>query len=513
MSIRINTNISAINAHRMLARNNEISSRNLERLSSGQKINRGADGPAALVISERLRAQIGGIKQAIDNSEAGISLVQTAEGALDEVSAALVNARQLAVHAANEAVNDEVMLKADQQELENILGTINRIAKNTQYGTKTLLDGSKGGNGVTTGENLEYVGANEKTKGSGRRGYEVVIRQAATQAIVRGSLALDNNIIDRGEQITLSEGNKTVTFQTIKGETVETNLNALEKAIKDAGLRIRMNRPLQMNTDANAPQILEFQHLDYGSEHSFRVSSTTAGILSSAGDVYDTVQNGLDVHGEINGEEAKGRGQILTGGPGAAKVEGLQIRYTGEDVGYSKDDLKFMPLGATREMNFQQGLQNQAGKRVGGVTFSQTVLNFQVGANCGQTTILAIQSMWAKALGRGVRNESEFDSLQDIDLTSAEKAQDAMCVIDRALEEVNATRARLGAFQKNNLESNLSYLRYAYENLSKSESVIRDADIADEMTQFTRNQIMMDTTMAMLAQANQRPQSVLQLLQ
>ena len=98
--------------------------------------------------------------------------------------------------------------------------------------------------------------------------------------------------------------------------------------------------------------------------------------------------------------------------------------------------------------------------------------------------------MWAKALGRGVRNESEFDSLQDIDLTSAEKAQDAMCVIDRALEEVSATRARLGAFQKNNLESNLSYLRYAYENLSKSESVIRDADIADEMTQFTRNQIM-----------------------
>ena len=83
----------------------------------------------------------------------------------------------------------------------------------------------------------------------------------------------------------------------------------------------------------------------------------------------------------------------------------------------------------------------------------------------------------------------------------------------RQLEEVNATRARLGAFQKNNLESNLSYLRYAYENLSKSESVIRDADIADEMTQFTRNQIMMDTTMAMLAQANQRPQSVLQLLQ
>ena len=187
MSIRINTNISAINAHRMLTKNNDVSSRNLERLSSGQKINRGADGPAALVVSERLRAQIRGVRQAIDNSEAGISLVQTAEGALNEVSTVLINARQLAVHAANEAVNDEYMLRADQQEIENILTTVNRIASNTQYGTKTLLDGSKGGNGVTTGENLEYVGANERTKGSGRRGYEVMIRQAATQAIVRGS--------------------------------------------------------------------------------------------------------------------------------------------------------------------------------------------------------------------------------------------------------------------------------------------------------------------------------------
>ena len=121
MSIRINTNISAINAHRMLTKNNDVSSRNLERLSSGQKINRGADGPAALVVSERLRAQISGVRQAIDNSEAGISLVQTAEGALNEVSTVLINARQLAVHAANEAVNDEYMLRADSRRLKTFL--------------------------------------------------------------------------------------------------------------------------------------------------------------------------------------------------------------------------------------------------------------------------------------------------------------------------------------------------------------------------------------------------------
>jgi len=144
MSLRVNTNVPAINTHRNLTINNNEQAKSMERLSSGLKINRGADGPASLVISERLRAQTAGLKQAIDNSEAGISLVQTAEAALDEVSSALINARQLAVHAANEAVNDEFMLRADQQEIDNILATVNRIAQNTQFGKKNLLDGSKG---------------------------------------------------------------------------------------------------------------------------------------------------------------------------------------------------------------------------------------------------------------------------------------------------------------------------------------------------------------------------------
>ena len=112
MSLRVNTNMPAINSHRNLINNNAEQAKTMESLSSGLKINRGADGPASLVISERLRAQTAGLKQAIDNSEAGVSLVQTAEGALDEVSAALINARQLAVHAANEGANDPNMLQA-----------------------------------------------------------------------------------------------------------------------------------------------------------------------------------------------------------------------------------------------------------------------------------------------------------------------------------------------------------------------------------------------------------------
>ena len=120
MSLRVNTNVAATNSHRNLILNNNEQTKSMERLSSGLKINQGADGPASLVISERLRSQTAGLKQAIDNSEAGISLVQTAEAALNEVSSALITARQLAVHAANEAVNDDVMLRADQQEIDNI---------------------------------------------------------------------------------------------------------------------------------------------------------------------------------------------------------------------------------------------------------------------------------------------------------------------------------------------------------------------------------------------------------
>ena len=243
MSLRVNTNVPAINTHRNLTINNTEQAKSMERLSSGLKINRGADGPASLVISERLRAQTAGLKQAIDNSEAGISLVQTAEAALDEVSSALINARQLAVHAANEAVNDEFMLRADQQEIDNILATVNRIAQNTQFGKKNLLDGSKGATGVVSGANLEFVGATQTTKSSGPTGYDVAITQASRRAQVTGNVELTNEIIDRGEQITITEGSKTVNFYSIKGETVENNLNALNAAIQEAGLNVDLIRP------------------------------------------------------------------------------------------------------------------------------------------------------------------------------------------------------------------------------------------------------------------------------
>ena len=511
MSLRVNTNMPAINSHRNLINNNAEQAKTMESLSSGLKINRGADGPASLVISERLRAQTAGLKQAIDNSEAGVSLVQTAEAALDEVSAALINARQLAVHAANEAVNDEFMLRADQQEIDNILATVNRIAKNTQYGKKNLLDGSKGATGVVSGANLEFVGATQATKTSGPQGYDIHITQAARRSQVTGIQALTNEIIDRGEQITIIEDSKTVSFKTIKGETVETNLNALNAAIQEAGLDVDMIRFDEKDTDPNAPQIISLRHKDFGSEHSFKVATTTAGLLSSRSDVYDTIKNGLDVAGEINGEEGTGKGQVLTGNSGNSNTDGLAIRYNGLALPGAVPPPDVPAEMTPPDQMLERDLGNLGRVRAGTIALSQNSLVFQIGSNAEQTTSLALRNMRTDSLGMGVENKSGFSSLANIDVTDALKAQDSMRILDRALEEVSSTRGEIGAFQKNNLESNLSYLRIAHENVLSSESVIRDADMAEEMTKFTRNQIMTDSATAMLAQANARSQSILRL--
>jgi len=486
MSLRVNHNMSAINAHRSVMRNSDAQAKTMEKLSSGLKITRAADSPAQLQISENLRAQSTSLRQAIDNSEMAVSLMQTAEGALEEGSRALVQARQLAVHAGNEGANDPNMLQADQSELNNILEQVNRIATSTQYGHNYLLDGSRAGNGVTTGDYLEFVDGSTEAHSSGVGGYGISINNAATRATHSGTVGLTQGVIDAGEQITVSEGGRTVNFLTEKGKTVEQTLNDLETAINDAGLNIDLMREFPPATSSGAPQSITLRHKEFGSEHTFQAASNTAGLVSSVSNMPELIANGTDVSGEINGEEASGKGQILTGEPGADTVEGIKIRYTGETT--------------------------PAGGNAGTVTFSQNSLTFQIGAEANQFSEYSLGSIKTNDLGRGEENSSNFDSLAQIKVLNSEQAQDAIRVIDKAIQEVNSSRGEMGAFQKNNLESNLNYLRIAHENTVSSDSVVRDADMAEEMATFTRDQIMTEASTAMLAQANQSSMTVMKLL-
>ncbi|MDX2470344.1 MAG: flagellin [SAR324 cluster bacterium] len=486
MSLRVNHNTAAINAHRNLLQNTTAANKTLEKLSSGLKVNRAADGPATLVISEQMRGQISGLTQAIDNSEVGVSMVQTMEANLQEISNQLISMRQLAVHASNEGVNDETMLQADQDELNNSLDTITRIATQAQFGNKRLLDGSNGASGSTTGEALSFVGANLKTRDSAEKGFDVKITQNAAKASVTGTAALTDEMVQGGETLTIIENGKTANYTTRADDTLQTAFKNFSSEMKKNGL----------NVDATMSEtgVMTLTHKEYGSGNRFQVSSSTAGLLSQTAGEIEVSKEGLDVKGTINGESATGKGQILRGIDGAENVDGLQVKIAGKIGG-------------------EEGIPDDGqGIAVGRVYVSQNSLNFQVGANHGQTVGISVDSIRADNMATNVDNESGYGSLADVDVRNFQGAQDAIKMIDDAVTAVAAKRGEIGAFQKNTLESNLNNLRVANENLISSESVLRDTDMAAEMATYTKTQIMSQAATAMLAQANQSPRSVLELL-
>ena len=202
-------NSTSLNAQANLSRAGSALAKTTERLSSGLKINRGADGPAALVISEKQRAQIAGLRQAIDNTDKAVSMVQTAEGALNEINSLLVKVRSLAIDSANTGVNDADALAANQAEIANALETINRIANNTQFGTKKLLDGSGGITGTSDDADVSVLKATSGTKAGT---YAVEITTEGERAVVgagvaqASDLAADETLTVNGVAIQLESG-------------------------------------------------------------------------------------------------------------------------------------------------------------------------------------------------------------------------------------------------------------------------------------------------------------------
>jgi flagellin len=483
MGLRINQNISAVNTRRNLVENDRRLTKSLEKLSSGMQITRAGDGPAKLIISEQMRAQIKGINQAIDNSETAISMVQTTEAALVEVSNLLTSMRQLAISANNEGANDENMLEVNQLELENALDTIDRLSANAAFGKKKLLDGSTGANGVGIGVGLDFITASPRTRPSPTEGHEVRVFKLGTQAAKVGSVALTQEMIDAGEELVITEGGKTVSFLTKPGDSVEGVFGKLRNEVKQQGLQLEMN--------VDEAGLLSFTHDEFGSESTFSVSSSTAGVLSRESRVLDAADEGQDVEGSIGGQLALGKGQVLTGAEGTG-VEGLEIRYSGNVV---------------TDRDAGEGAET-----AGRMAVFQNSLIFQVGPNVGQTTAVSMVNTNTRVLGRGIANDSGYRSIRDVDVRTAQGAEDAQRLIDSSIDEINVTRATLGAVQKNTLEANLRQLRINSEELTSAESVIRDADMAKEIIEFTRNSIMTQSATAMLAQANQIPQTILSLL-
>jgi flagellin len=417
--------------------------------------------------------------------------------------------RQLAIHAANEGVNDSAALQADQAEVQNILTTISRISDQAQFGNRKLLDGSMETTGTTTGNNLEFVKATLETGDSRENGFDVKVTQLSTRSEVTGTETLSPEIIKGGETLTIIENGKLASYKTNRDDTSDTTIKNLQAECDKKGLNV--------DVSLNAGGQINVIHREYGSDYNFQVSSSTAGVLSKdAGDV-EVAEAGLDIKGTINGESTTGKGQILTGVAGAKCVDGLQVKYYGD----GKEGL-LPSLCEVNDLELEEGqepperLTNEDlpedGVSIGRVYVTQNGTKFHIGGNKYQTVGLSIRSCNPEYLAMDIANYSGFENLADVDLTTHQGAQDTLMIVDAAIDQVLENRGELGAFQKNTLESNLSNIRIANENLVSSESIIRDTDMAKEMANFTRNQIMSQSSNAMLAQANQIPENVMQLI-
>ena len=470
MSLTIANNVSALNAQNNLTRSSNNLSRSIERLSSGFKVNRGADGPAALVISERQRAQISGLRAAIDNTEKAVSVVQTAEGALSEINDLLVKIRSLAIDSANTGVNDEDALAANQAEIDNAIDTINRIANNTQFGTKKLLDGSAGISGSATDPNVSFISGVAGTTQTGDYAVTNVVAGSRGEVVgnaIAAPLTAAETLSINGVAVNLEIGD---------------NITGIIGKINDFSSQTGVVAELEPGTTDQ----IRLRTEDFGAAASFTVVSTgtEAGFTTSV-----QTGTGTDISGDIDGVAAVGVGNTLTAA-GGTDAEGLTI-----EVAASATDAQITASGTLGTVNVQDNS-----------------LVFQIGANQNQTVNIGVQALNPTALALQVANDSGFASLDDIDVTTADGAQDTLGLVDAAIDSVTNIRGTLGAFQSNTLESTANNLRTTLENTVNAESVIRDTDFAEEISTFTNSQILVQAGTSVLSNANQTSQLVLSLL-
>jgi len=470
MSLTIASNALSQTAQNNLANSSRDLRTSLERLSSGLKVNRGADGPAALVISEKQRAQIAGLRAAVANTEKAVALVQTAEGALNEINTLLVKIRSLAIDSANEGVNDEDALAANQAEIDNALDTIDRIAKNTQFGVKRLLNGEAGINGVSSDDDVTFLNAKQTTEGGN---YDIIVTvpgergTAEAPTVQTGALVDDETLVINGVSVELIAGmSPSQVIDRINDFTAQTSVIADANGAGGA---------TRLYTDS------------FGNESEVEVVSNKVAAADSSG-FGSTRQVGLGVNVEvtIGGNAYVGSGNVVTASRGSEK--GLTISIAAD----------------TDLVNTVTGAQ-------GSIDVTDKSLAFQIGPNADQTAQIAIAKAEASSLGIGAPS-NRFANLGEIKVLSAAQSNDTLHIVDRAIDDITNLRGELGAFQQNTLQATANNLRVTLENTINAESVIRDTDFAQEVSEFTKQQILQQAGASVLASANQVPQLVLSLL-
>ena len=569
MSLRVNNNITALIAHRNLSVVDFQLQKSIERLSSGLRINRASDDPANFITSEQMRTQIEGINQAITNTVDAISMIQTAEGAFDEIETLIRSMRTLALHAANTGPNDASAIANDQVQIQNAIESLNNIATTRKYGSKVLLDGTLGRSGtmaasaatLSTRWGMAYsfmrvdadttINTDFQVRSSNAGTLYGSIRVVTTQANLPkhtqvqsvatfgdGSLTLsvDETLTINGISISLTSGMDAVAVKNaINAVAAQTGASAVLTATTNSTNSTLVT--ISFNSTASirpaATQIfLRLISRNAGSAFTIDVTSdraNTDGRTTGFGAAATTLQAGANPTGNLVVRYARASGATYTRASVAIGLTGYGNILRAFDSPtvinvFKKGNitLNFNGLGVriSNTINVNRASAVTTGVNLisatvmtsadDGSTYYNLKLNeaptfFQIGANTGEGVSQTVSAMGANSLGLSSR-------LSDIDVRSATGAQRALTIIDEALNQVLLERGRVGSFQKQFLESTKSNLAVYRENYSAAESNIRDTDVASEMITFTRTQILLQSGTAMLAQANLAPQSVLQLL-
>jgi len=467
---RINTNVSSLIAQRVLRTNNDNLNKSLERLSTGLKINTGADDPAGLIASENLRAEQTGITQAINNAERASNIMGTAEGGLNEVSSLLTQLQSLVGQSASTGGLSAEEVSANQLQVDSILNTINRIAGATSFQGKKLLDGNYA---YTTSSvaTSAFTSLQVNTARLADGATKSVVIQVANSATV-GSLLFTGAGLNATSAVTLNiSGNLGSQQLSFAGSSTVAQIATAINNIKDV---------TGVSATASTGG-LHFYSTEYGSDQFVSVQ-TVAGTFATTGGT-SGVDSGTDAAVRVNGADAQ--------------VSGRSVTYRSSDL-----DLEY-DLSAA----LNAGRNKTIGITGGGATFA-------LGSKVTESdkTSIGIQSVSTGSLGDGtIGYLSSLASSGANNLSSGNLVQ-AQRVLDKAIKQVSQLRGRLGAFQKFTIGSTVNSLGVAYENASAAESAIRDTDFAEETAALTRSQILSQAATTVLAQANAAPQAALSLL-
>jgi len=453
----INHNITALNTHNKLSSASAAQGKSMEKLASGLRINKAGDDAAGLAISEKMRGQVRGLDQASRNAQDGISMIQTAEGALNETHSILQRVRELSVQAANDTNTGDDRNEI-QKEIGQLSSEIDRISGTTEFNTQKLLDGSLGANATTSDSTkVDVVSATGLKVGN----YGVTIDVAATKAQLAGAVTYAD---DAAINTAFGATDKDITVNGVQIDTAGATTGA--KLVDAFNAK---SAETGFTASFTATQGVTFTANEFGSGKSITFGGANKGLVSNNS---ETLTQGKDAVATIAGPDET---KVITG--------------TGQKLSFGSAEFTAKGANGTAAV----------------VNVASSGVSFQIGANKDQNMLVDINEMNTKTLG------NTTDKLKDVNVLTTEGANKAIKTVDDAIKQVSGERSKLGAFQ-NRLEYTVTNLKTSSENVTAAESRVRDVDMAKEMMNQTKNSILAQAAQAMLAQSNQTPQGVLQLL-